>query len=144
MQCVKLSASFQTLCQEEASYHRIPVESTVKSLNSPFAFEQQQFQRKSTRVHESQSRRLIFEVTTSRQQRASEDLLVVSDAGSERVRATRGRRLASRCERNESLSGTNVCKEDEPMPQQLSQGCARHTNEGIDRFPLPLSLVFFS
>lgn len=42
-------------------------------------------------------------------------------------------------ERHERLSGTNVCKE--PMPQQLSQGCAPHTNEGIDRF-LRCTVVF--
>lgn len=49
------------------------------------------------------------------------------------VAPTRGRHLASRREANVCLSGTNVCKE--PMLQQLSQGCAPHTNEGIDRFP---------
>lgn len=33
-------------------------------------------------------------------------------------------------------------RERETMPQQLSQGCARHTNEGIDRIPSLGTVVF--
>lgn len=38
------------------------------------------------------------------------------------------------------MSGTNACKET--MLQQLSHGCAPHTNEGIDRFLRSAAVVF--
>lgn len=52
---------------------------------------------------------------------------------------TRRRRLAS--ESHDRQCGTNAYKET--MLQQLSQGCAPHTNEGIDRF-LHCSLLLSS
>lgn len=38
------------------------------------------------------------------------------------------------------MSGTNACKET--VLQQLSHGCAPHTNEGIDRFLRSAAVVF--